>query len=1440
MENEINFEQSDVAEVNFTNPVQGSHDADYEYQMQQLAGVEPSTDFDSVRYKLAQEQVDQQKDWDMQVAEYGLRQGTMTAGQAYELVNKQYELNPSTSLEKAAGVYQVETGLSSNPDQADIAVVDKTDTVEKLAQKSMMLQKFYNELNKFADEGSTLGYVADVLGDAILPNVGSTTITSTYSDTLSKGWEVSHHQLANNIRNNLLNAYTNMEPEDFEKELATAMTEIRNRNPNKAMLENYRDAVVYGGSTLLDTASVLEAVPLLSTTATEVSRAIVKGFNKAAARTMVKKVMETPGNPVEKLNVLLETATKPVSQQAPGTTFKAVASNDVAESVINKAKKAYNWEGVEEAERKQIENVMTETAQKEFGLEKGSMLDVVVNEDITNKMEVTYTLGNSAGAGMSETQAKKMAENFHKLGVDAEVITRDGTGSYLQFTQIVPEELRHSFVQVVNDPEQWILGGSTRLGKVLQAPLSFIGKHFFGVANVSNVAHAKDVAAERLFNVMVADWGKAKKEVFGKLSKREFAEVDAVLSECNTRNIWLTDEAYDSLGFNDAQKAAAHLYRDAEDNSWIMQNIYAQRKLNDEGQRLWAGKYIGKRIKEKPKAARYINEAGEDITADAVQDSDTIIRLSNYNDTEATHLVIKGEAVEGDIPFIVLPYRAGGRREYAFGTQFVRVAGDVRDAAGTVIGRRIRTIAATDNVEEAAAVTADINKIISILKAADGDRQKIVEGLAEANLKHFRVHTYDQLQELMDKGIISDNSVAKFMLDGKDFGEIGAIQADDWSTELQILNGRFYNHRGNVLEDVLGNPINHFSLDDMYNKAVRKAASVGARGELMNWYKQALAPYKTWIANWDEIKDMNPVKAIRNAVLKPAETKGTSEDATMYRALENLITHARGIANTRTAGELWVQRNLDNLAYQFIKQKPDWAKTAGRLIHEFKPVEIAQAIAFQKTMGWFNIGQLPKQLEGLWIVESLEHEVGAKVALAIPTLLATSLKQTPESIRRLGKALGVSNETVIRMFKFMKQYGTKESAGLLTGAEHLQKRFLDNTKFGTFSQWLLDHQYDFMRWGNAVNYYAADMVAFLKYPNKSFRDIAAYSHDLFANMTRASNANIQRGLTAPFTQWLSYPMRTFEKLFDRRASYAQKLRFLGTQIALYGPSGVLGEASHIGQWIYGWDGIEDNKTKALLADGLKGYASELTGVNFREGTRWGDVFKKFFDIATLGGAEGVNAKDIMAAASGYDYVKEQASSVATLLKVPFTDTQLIDWAWQTAHSPNAASSFKNTAKALVALKYNKIVNHRGVVVDGPTAGQVTAQLIGFNPNESFYQRLSDTLARDRDKVINDCVDSLSDAIDKLRRYDLESPTEYTKDEHYQQLKRDFWGQYKALATSLKDTGDTSLQEFDKKVLKKIYGIGPHKDLSEEAIDKAVKKLPNSIQALLIDVLTKDN
>ena len=66
----------------------------------------------------------------------------------------------------------------------------------------------------------------------------------------------------------------------------------------------------------------------------------------------------------------------------------------------------------------------------------------------------------------------KMSKKFEELGVDAKVVQRDGTGNYLQFSQEIDPTETRQFVELVNNPLQWIPLGETRIGKVLQAPLA--------------------------------------------------------------------------------------------------------------------------------------------------------------------------------------------------------------------------------------------------------------------------------------------------------------------------------------------------------------------------------------------------------------------------------------------------------------------------------------------------------------------------------------------------------------------------------------------------------------------------------------------------------------------------------------------------------------------------------------------------------------------------------------------------------------------------------------------------------------------------------------------------------------------------------------------------------------------------------------------------------
>jgi hypothetical protein len=335
-------------------------------------------------------------------------------------------------------------------------------------------------------------------------------------------------------------------------------------------------------------------------------------------------------------------------------------------------------------------------------------------------------------------------------------------------------------------------------------------------------------------------------------------------------------------------------------------------------------------------------------------------------------------------------------------------------------------------------------------------------------------------------------------------------------------------------------------------------------------------------------------------------------------------------------------------------------------------------------------------------------------------------------------------------------------------------------------------------------------------------------------MTRASNAGIQRGLTAPLTQWLTYPMRMTEAMFNRRLTFGQKMSMLSTQIALYGPAGVLG--GNVGQIIYGWEDI-DNTTKSVLADGLAGLVSEVTGTNWREGARVLDVPAKFLKMLSPEG--GVNIKSV-AAAGGWEYIKDMTSTIVDFtVRVPFTNMEFTDAVYKMATNKDLASSFKNISRALIAMKYNKMINHKGITVNDPSATQIIGQILGYEPNEMFYQRMVDVMTMDQDELVKHSVEELDDIISRIQRYNLEDPEDYLNDENYNRLLHEFDYRTRMIETVLLDAtgeGADARNKFNTQLLKKIAGLD---DLSEKAIDKAIRNLNNSTQALIVDIMRRD-
>lgn len=1421
----INFE-APVEEINFEDTIDttSKRREQYELDLQQKAGIEPTRDFKALRDQLAQQEIDKQREWDNKLVEFGLRQDTLDLRAAEQVINRTYIPDPDMALERAAAARMTEESILANPDQAEIVYADSdADTAEDETRKVMYYQRWLTDLKEYSDSQGALADTGDLAVTAIpIISAGSVAKESGYSESLLDKTYATHHGLAEGIRESLRYAMANMSSEEFKTYLNTVTNEIKAKNPNRFMLDDYIHAAEFGGSTVIDTANALEVLGL---------GGIIKSVSKAATKSFTKALLKK-GSPLDKLKFLLGTAEKPVSQKLPDVTPAHIASNEVSEELINTVKKDIYTEGLEKEQEEVLKEAGIKNLDKVFGKAKNEPVDATINYLEEGNIEISYLLGDGAGRGYTDKTAKRLQKEFDEAGVDVALVKRDDSGTYLQFTQGVSQEDYNKIIPVANDPRDWIPGRHVpAIGKILEAPLAFLGRHFAGSTMGSNVSHAKDIAATRVYNALLNKYGIKYKSTYAKLDKAQKELLDDIAVQGNTSSVWYTDDYLRKSGCNEDAIKAYHDYREIEDINWIARNYTTRRELTRRGVKQYAGRYLGKETPLRDDTiarARIITENGEVISNKTVllnKDNYRLIKLDPINSVDATHLVIakSSELVESPIPFNLLPYKAGGRREYLSGTFFIRVAGDIKDAEGSVIGKRIRTIATANSAADGDKMAEEINAVIKLIDEVK-DPAEGTKKLSELDLQFFKVNRWEDVEELIKGGVLSSKGQAQSMLDGKKFvfkeTPDNIIEAEDWANDMHILNNSFNKKRGNVLDNVLGNKTTFYNIDEMFDKAIRKAAALGGRSDLMLWYKDTLKQYKSVIENWSEIEIMNPVSAIRNA--KVMDNIGDKQLTSLARSAKNFVEHAKAIANARTAGQEFVKNAMDEIAYQALKREGKAFKTIGDWATTTDPVAVAQGLVFNKVMGWYNPKQLIQQALGTNAVLALEPKNASKALVALPVVMRGAITKDYKSV---AKALDITIDDAKRLYEYMSKFGTKESAGLLTGAEQLQKKVL---KGNATVDKILNHQYDFMRWGNAINYYVADITAFLTKKNQSFRDILEYSDDLFMNMTRSSNAGIQRGLTAPLTQWMTYPMRWLEVLGNKRLTKTQRLRFLASQVALYGVGGVTGET--VGKYIYGWDDAETAEEKTFINEGLMGLISNEIGVDLRDGPRVFDMLgtlkENFTDI-----------KNVASMAAG-PYVVDTTKAAFEFMSLPFTDEQLIDWAYKQARTgKNLPSGMKAMTKAMIAFSLDKVMNYKGVSVQNPSMTQKILTSLGYNTNESYHARMLDLLSLDNNQAVKDFVGSMDDILYRIERYNLVDPTKAMQDENYARLIREYKDQYRLITTAMYSTyGDGSpiYKMFDKALIRRIYGTPI--DLEDSLAKKAYKTLNNAQKALLFEIL----
>jgi len=241
-------------------------------------------------------------------------------------------------------------------------------------------------------------------------------------------------------------------------------------------------------------------------------------------------------------------------------------------------------------------------------------------------------------------------------------------------------------------------------------------------------------------------------------------------------------------------------------------------------------------------------------------------------------------------------------------------------------------------------------------------------------------------------------------------------------------------------------------------------------------------------------------------------------------------------------------------------------KTMSEILIEKDPASMVRGLAYQFHMGLFNISQMIKQGQG-WahVIGIAGPKVGTQAGLAAS--IQHFVMANPSALSKWGasviKKLGYDEKEFLDMTEDLRRTGF----GLLGREQATREQNMKPTIVQTSVGKFLDLGMTFTRYGEEFHRRAAWNAAYKEFllknkgrrPNDTeIRSQVLYRADLFANnMSHASAAAWNQGLTGIPTQFWSYQARLMEAYTGKRLTPKEKVRLFATYSTLYGvPVGV--------------------------------------------------------------------------------------------------------------------------------------------------------------------------------------------------------------------------------------------------------------------------------------------
>lgn len=1400
----INFNKP-VQRINFSkiNDGYSQSQKEREYELQARAGKELSNNFRGVREQAAMQLQEREEENLYNSAEKSLKIGADVERVTEMVRNYKSMYNPDTSLEKESAENQTIDSYNNNPDTAINSAIDGEDIADNLTKLELYtstlgsLKEYSNSFSKWKNFASQ---VEAFVNPQVTRNLH---IKSVFPTGFTEGSGLTSEGIAKSLQDTFSRNMESMSADEYAKWCNSVIDYVIDKNTDPLLVREAVELLEEGANPWYDRLLFAEvaggaAAAVKKTVKTAQAVGDLHKIDKMVAETLKKKDTAELAR-----EYLTPSVAKPVSSAMPANDARVSAQLQMltGEKEAMDTVAALANRGVADPTELEIIRKTVQVNNKQiYGESADRVIDIDVFEGDDGAVKASVLFGSKTGKGMNSITARNLA---NRLGLEEgqyKIVKRDGTGYYVQVTQDADARKVWSSEDVDKGIKEWSYTGK------LEGAINHIIRNYAGVLKVADKAHAKDLIADRIQHAIQVTFKKDYKGAFNKLSKSDKHLLNRIYKEGNKdRGKWFTLSELEELGANENVINAYKKFKTLSDIEYLASNDAVRRELMRRGYKSYNG-LLG--IKEKfskvvtDDTAIVKDLEGNLIDLKAVKEEDGMLvrlhkRAVNEEGLECSHVWLTNkELKEEALPQFVTKYAPGGRRQYTKGNMFVRIGASYwNPTTGTKLNGYSRVLMAGTDVKALKAYAAEVNTLREIAKASQGMGENasiyVGETLAKANFKHFKVDSYEEFAKLIKskenpKGIIDPDFEAIVCGDGEKYMYNNGLKTmtDDFNTsdeamqELLDMRESMYYTRGNTLDDINGGEARIVDIDRIFDRTINKAAHSLAKSDLIHWYGSEFRKKFAGVLENTQVLDMSDYDMLNKAILKPKTTMSAKERQ-LHRAAENFLRHSRRIMNARTDWDRKLERVMKTTAEAFDVVLPNSMKRGAIYEHiaTADPAKFLRSVDFNFVMGQFNPAQFFKQGLGVATVVGAHPIVGNQAIIMYPFIrLARAARGNAKWYNRyagiIKKIGGLSDEDFNGLMKYMDRYGTDISSGRLVGTDSDYKDAL--TRDGTWLERAWDSQYIFMNEGNALNYYVADITAWLTKHKEGIEAVVQHSDDLFLNMTRASQSAFQTGQVLPttaFAQWMTYPTRMMEAMMNTRLTKAQRAGIASAQFAMWGFGGTLLSESMEMNMYQGLRKYVSADVADIMTRGVYKHVAKEYGILFDESLGYGEMIKNFGGLYKV--SEGKLempdipiARDIPKLVAAYSAFKRLIGDVAT------GDIDFYRYMKELSQTPNLANAPRNLSKAVTAWRYGKFYDNKGKELNKEQATelQVIAQALGFGPYNAELNRQMYVAMLEPEKVLEEKLEEAKEVIDRINHYVLDEPG------GKEQLKR-LWKEY---------------------------------------------------------------